>query len=441
LTPTFAAERDGTSSSTSRRPVPLSLRTNFSWTFAGNVLYAVSQWGFLILLAKLLNPTAVGEFAFALAVTAPIMIFANQGLTGLQATDAKGEFSFGEYFVCRFFTTTTAFVLIFFVSRILHLSEVVIVVGAAKAVEALCDIKYGQYQRMDRMDQTAKSMVLRGACSLLMASILVQFFHSVFGATLGLLVGNIAVLLFKDYRSHLTILRRQPVVVLLALKKTLQERLKMRRLLWQAFPLGLAAMFSSATSSIPRYFLEHYNGTATLGIFAALMYLLVAGRTLIVALAQACVAQLSRLYVERRGSSFTRLMVRQMLIGLAMGIGGIVISLLAGKPILRMIYRPEYAEYSHILVLVMIAAALNYQAEFSNGGLLAVRSIKIQPIILAICCGAILLLSVALIPRFGITGAALAVVITGAIQLSANLLFLRRAMLGSAVDTTNVISI
>ena len=34
-------------------------------------------------------------------------------------------------------------------------------------------------------------------------------------------------------------------------------------------------------------------------------------------------------------------------------------------------------------MLVMIAAALNYLAEFSNSGLLAVRSIRIQPIILA----------------------------------------------------------
>jgi O-antigen/teichoic acid export membrane protein len=391
------------------------------------VLYAASQWGFLILLAKLLNPTAVGEFAFALAITAPIMIFANQGLTGLQATDAKSEFSFGEYFVCRLFTTTAALTLIFLLGRILHWSEVVLVVGAAKAAEAICDIKYGQYQKLDRMDQTARSLVLRGACSLLFAAILLCFFRSVIGATLGLLVGNIVVLLLKDYRGHLAMFRREPALGLFAVKRILLRSSKLKLLLWQAFPLGLAAMLSSATSSIPRYFLEHYSGKAILGIFAALMYLLVAGRTLIVALAQSCVARLSRLYVQGSRKKFNRLMSRQMAVGLLVGALGILVSLLAGKLLLRLLYRPEYAQYSRVLVLVMIAAALNYLAEFSNGGLLAVRCIRIQPAILSVCCASILILSVFLVPTFGILGAAWAVTLTAAIQLAANLFFLTRA--------------
>lgn len=414
----------------------LTLRSNFSWTFAGNVLYAGSQWGFLILLAKLLNPTAVGEFAFALAVTAPIMIFANQGLTGLQATDAKGEFSFSDYFLCRLVTTSLALVVIFVLSRFLHWSEVVLVVAGAKAAEALCDIKYGLYQRLDRMDETAKSMVLRGVCSLALAAGLLCFYHSILSATMGLLLGNLLILIFREYRGYLVSLLRSPQTMLFALRRAAKNKARMKGLIGQAFPLGLAAMLSSATSSIPRFFIEHYSGTAMLGIFAALMYLLVAGRTLVVALAQACVAQLSRLYVQGMRPAFKRLLGRQMLIGLLLGGAGILISVFGGRVLLRLLYRPEYAQYSHIFVLVMLAAALNYLAEFSNGGLLAVRSIKIQPVILAVCCLAILLLSALLVPRFGIVGAAWAVVITGAIQLSANLYFLARAPFASLVQDT-----
>jgi O-antigen/teichoic acid export membrane protein len=427
LTLTIPAERHITSSAAPPAATRLSLRTNFSWNLAGNVFYAASQWGFLILLAKMLNSTAVGEFAFALAVTAPIMIFANQGLTGLQATDANSEFSFGDYFVCRLLTTTLAFSLIFVLSWSLHWSGVVIAVGAAKAAEALCDIKYGQYQKLDRMDRTAQSMMLRGVCSLLLAAILLHFFHSVLGATVGLLIGNILVLLLKDYRAHLSMTRQESLVGRFALKQALHRSLQLKPLLWQAFPLGVAAMLGSAISSIPRYFVERYSGTAMLGIFAALMYLLVAGRTLIVAMAQSCVAQLSRLYIRGLRISFYSLIARQMGIGLLLGAGGILVSLAAGKQLLRLLYRPEYAQYSQILILVMIAAALNYLAEFSNGGLLAVRAIQIQPAILALCCAAILLLCVFLVPSCGIRGAAWAVVITGAIQLSANLFFLSRA--------------
>ncbi len=55
-------------------PRPLSLRSNFSRTFAGNVVYAGSKRGMLIVLAKLGSPERVGNFAIGLAVTVPAVV-------------------------------------------------------------------------------------------------------------------------------------------------------------------------------------------------------------------------------------------------------------------------------------------------------------------------------------------------------------------------------
>src|SRR2546425_157717 len=68
---------------------PRSLRANFSWTLAGNVVYAACQWGMLIVLARLGSPTMLGQFALGLAVTTPVIIFANLQLRAVQTTDAK----------------------------------------------------------------------------------------------------------------------------------------------------------------------------------------------------------------------------------------------------------------------------------------------------------------------------------------------------------------
>jgi O-antigen/teichoic acid export membrane protein len=46
----------------------LSLRRNFAWLSAGQALYALSQWGVLAILAKLLTSQEVGEFALGLAI-------------------------------------------------------------------------------------------------------------------------------------------------------------------------------------------------------------------------------------------------------------------------------------------------------------------------------------------------------------------------------------
>jgi hypothetical protein len=55
---------------------PLSLTRNFSWTLVGTGLYAVCQWGMLVVLAKLCSTTMVGQFALAMAITAPMVVTA-----------------------------------------------------------------------------------------------------------------------------------------------------------------------------------------------------------------------------------------------------------------------------------------------------------------------------------------------------------------------------
>src|SRR5205807_111503 len=78
-----------------------SLRSNFKWTFAGNVIYAACQWGMLSVLAKAGSAATVGQFALGLAVAAPVFMFSNLQLRAVQATDARSEYEFADYFTLR----------------------------------------------------------------------------------------------------------------------------------------------------------------------------------------------------------------------------------------------------------------------------------------------------------------------------------------------------
>ena len=53
------------------------MRTNVRWNVLGNVSYALGQWLQLVILARMGGPAAVGAYAFALALTAPVMMFAS----------------------------------------------------------------------------------------------------------------------------------------------------------------------------------------------------------------------------------------------------------------------------------------------------------------------------------------------------------------------------
>src|ERR1039458_4733159 len=78
-----------------------SLRVTFTWTLVGNVVYALCQWGMISGLAKLGTTAAVGQFALALAITAPVFMLTNLQLRGIQATDARSTFDFCHYFTVR----------------------------------------------------------------------------------------------------------------------------------------------------------------------------------------------------------------------------------------------------------------------------------------------------------------------------------------------------
>ena len=89
------------------RPLP-SLRRNVSWAFIGHAVYAASQWLILVVLAKLGDPTMVGQFGLGLALAAPAFMLCNLQLRVAVATDVGDSYGFGDYLGLRLITTAAA---------------------------------------------------------------------------------------------------------------------------------------------------------------------------------------------------------------------------------------------------------------------------------------------------------------------------------------------
>lgn len=132
------------------QPKSLTLRQNFSWTFVGNIIYAASQWGMLVVLAKLGSPEMVGQFTLGLAVTAPIILLSNLQLRQIQATDVDGKYQFGDYFGLRLICTGVALSAIAMITLTAgyrrETSLAILVIGFAKALESITDVFHGLFQ-------------------------------------------------------------------------------------------------------------------------------------------------------------------------------------------------------------------------------------------------------------------------------------------------------
>jgi O-antigen/teichoic acid export membrane protein len=192
------------------------------------------------------------------------------------------------------------------------------------------------------------------------------------------------------------------------------------RLAWLALPMGGVMALISLRSNLPRYFIEKCWGEATLGIFAAIAYLIFAGDTLVVAMGQSVVSRLSVHYANGNMRQYKRVLLS--LVGIAGGVGivGIAAAAFAGPFILSLLYRPEYVVQTKVFTGLMIVGALMYLSSSLSQGVMAARCFKILfPIVLvstALTAGG----SWLWIPKYGLLGAVGALALGGVAQLLGN---------------------
>jgi O-antigen/teichoic acid export membrane protein len=411
----------------------LSLRANFSWTFVGNSIYSACQWGALVALAKLSSPVLVGQYSLGVAIAMPVI-----SLTGLQirsviASDVRETYKFGEYVGFRLLSIALAVLVILAIPLVLHsgplMTLLTFVIGLSLAVENISDVYYARLQYIDRMDRIAKSQILRAPLSLLALGLGVYFTGRLSWGVAAMVLVRVAVLLGYDRRvqtqSSEPLESHSPEsrAAFEHLKEILRPRWELRkmcRILWLALPLGIVAMLVNLNVNIPRYFIQWKLGTRELGIYSALAFLMSAGNLLVNALAQAVFVRLARLYAEGRRRAFVFLILKLLAIGTVLGVGGILVAWIAGARLLAIIYRPEYATESRLLVWFMVVAWIGYLGQFLGGAMTSARLFVHQIPLFALGVSIITLGSYWLVPRMGLQGAIVASMAGVLVQLLAS---------------------
>ncbi len=414
---------------------PLTLRKNFVWTFVGNSVYAVCQGGIVVVLAKLGTPEMLGQFALGLAVCAPVITFTNLALRPVQATDARQEKQFGHYLALRLVTVPLALmmiaVIVLAVGYARNTALVILVVGVAKALESVSDVFYGLLQQHERMDRIAKSMIGKGLLSLVALTIGVYLSGRLVWGVASLAAAWALVLLLYDMRSSALLLTAAPrgdTSMSSTHLRPLWERSALIGLAKLSLPLGFATMLVSLNANVPRYFIAHILGERELGIFAAMAYFQMPGLAVVNALAQAASPRLAKYYSHGNSVAFRKLLLK--LVGIGVLLGGVVVlmALAAGRELLTLLYRPEYAEHTNVFVWLMVAAAIGHAGSFLGYGVTASRYFKIQPFILLISVVFTTTLCLQLIPLHGLLGVGWLVVFVACVQSIALILVIFHAL-------------
>jgi O-antigen/teichoic acid export membrane protein len=399
-----------------------SLSVNFTWTLVGNALYSGGQWATLIILAKLTRPELVGQYALALAIVLPVFMLTSLQLRSVVTTDVQERIRFQDYLGFRLVSTGLALVIIFGITLTSayrwQLRAVILMMGLAQAIEAISDIYYARLQLKERLDRVSKSMITRTVLSAVGLTAGAYFAQSLLRGIAGIVLARAIVLSAYDTcgRTHDLDGQSERFFRHDVLKPRWDPQVQ-RELLWLGLPLGIIAVLVSLNSSVPRYFIEHALGERALGIFSAVAFMFAAGSMAITSLGQSAFTRLASSYAAGNLIEFRSVLGRLLAIGAIFGMCGIIVARVGGREILTILFRPEYAEHTDLLLIMMIAGAIQYPAALMGAAATAARFFKPQIPLLAIVIVTIGLSSYWIIPSYGLLGAGFAIVLTSIVLL------------------------
>jgi len=376
----------------------------------------------LVVLAKLCTPAAVGEFTLGMAITAPVFLFSTLQLRAVLVTDMRDLYTFGEYVAARITGIVAAllFVVIIAAGSAYPWSTrlVILLTGISKACESLSDIYHARLQKHERMDRIAVSLVAKGILSLALMSLLLAATSDVVWGVMGIVLASVTVTVCYDCNlgtwglsglrsaGMLRLSRPHPVAIS-----------RVATLIRSSLLLGVVLLLSTLIGNVPRYFVEYDLGREALGKFAAVAYIAGAANTVITALAQAATPQLAWRYMARQWRGFTILLLKFAALAALAGLAGIAISAIAGRQILTILYRREYADQAGLLNWVMGAGLATFVGTIMCFGVTAVRRFHIQLPLYAAVVAANAAACLLLIPRYGLRGAGIGMLAGGIVQI------------------------
>lgn len=394
-------------------------KRNFAWLLLGNLVSALANWGIITTIARFGGAESVGTFAYGLAITTPIFLLADLQLRGLQAADSKGALSFRLLLSTRIVTTLAASVvalaLVFLLSESPGTRAVTVLCAVGKSFDSFITLLHGHYQRRKRMLAIALTQALNGVASLGFCVVLMLWLGpSAINGALGYALGSVlsalaiwaASLAISDTRRELFTSNQVSVTFSGILG-----------IVGVALPLGISAFLVSANQSILRYIIEDRADLASLGVFAALTYLLTPNTMAINAIGQSQLPSLADDYHQNPHSRFIARNLR--LTGIVVALGGATAlgALLFGGIALKLAYGEQFTEHSGLLLIFSLTTVFSNVTGLWNYSLLAKQHRKGQ--LLVALCGVVVTIVVgpALISSLGLRGAALVLALSAMAQI------------------------
>lgn len=405
-------------------PALPSVRKNMFYASIAYGFFALTQWGIVVVLSRIGTPEDVGTLTVLTALITPIFLLANMDMRNGHSADDLTDFSPTDYYALRLWSSFFAILIIALIAftyldssgAFVQISA--IAYSAVKFFGAQINMNHGVFQRAERMDFVARSLLCQGAFGLTAFTLGYHYSSNLSVAFLSEATAWCLSLVLIDRQLLSSLGKRIRFGAILDVPFS-----KIIRLARWTIPLGLAVFLMASASSIPRLVLERYVDISAVGVFGAIAYINIALNIVGNAIGSSSSARLRRLY--RSGSKIKFLRLSLILSLLAACIGGFLCLFvyLFGEKVLTLMYGVFYANVEVFKVTILAAAirliAAPLQFSVNAGQAFWWRMLNNSAVFSIAVFSSMLL-----VPDYGLIGAAWTMVVLSALHLLLSLVAL-----------------
>ncbi|MEX6365112.1 oligosaccharide flippase family protein [Staphylococcus haemolyticus] len=376
---------------------------NLSYTFLGNAFFSFVKWLILILTVRLTTPEQVGSYTYAVALTTPIMLFANMRIRLRYVVE--DDISFKNLHTLRNILNVLSLIIIVIIGMSLHKEYLIfmILVACTKILDLQSELYYAILHKKQNFKYISLLQIGKSLIIIVPFAITIFIFKSVL---IGLIIQIVAQFVWL-------ILFESKVTKLISKNNEVSLNKKMIFYIFLAgLPLGIVQLLNSYNILIPRYVIENILDVKLVGVFASISYLLTIIDLFMNAISQNIIVRIKNAILNKDYNTLYKYTNSYLLItSLIMGLIIIIPIYLLKDIIIGVIYGSYYQNYSNIFVIIAISIIFNFQSWIFDTTLMAFKVYKLQLIASIINFIVSIFSSIVLIKSYGLMGAAISVVI------------------------------
>lgn len=326
------------------------------WNTLGGIFNAGQSALILVFVSYSLDVTVSGLVSIAFATANLFMSLAKYGVRNFQVTDARADFSFGDYFYARLLSLAGTmlslgiYLGIFLCTGEYSLEKALIVLEVCilKLVDAMEDVYAGDYQRQGRLDIASKIMTARMVLSTAVICLLLVVRVNI---GLAFFIG-LAVSVLVDFYCIWQVRTK------LSCPISSGRLVPVGRLLKSCLPLCIGSTLSIYIGNAPKFMIDRYMDETIQGIFGYMMMPVFVITLLNNFLYQPVIQKMGVLWEKQNRREFAKRIYFQVAMLSVLTVCILVGGGLVGLPILSWLYNTDLTAYRVEFLVLLLGGSL-----------------------------------------------------------------------------------